>query len=210
MLTWDVATRHENVVSTLQHRLMFVYDWSPDGHWLAVAVENPANGQTEIWKYKASGVEKPEDAQKIIASQAGESLFQPRLSADGKWIAFEAVTSSARGDRSAIYVAPANGGQRIRISDGESWQDKPRWSADGRRIYFVGEQGGYVNVFSVPFDPVQGRVTGEIRQISDFRSPELAIGAVIPTIGFSVAGDNVAITMTQSSGGIWLLDNVAQ
>jgi len=210
MLTWDVSTRHENVVSTLQHRLMFVYDWSPDGHWLAVAVENPANGQTEIWKYKASGVEKPEDAQKIIASQAGESLFQPRLSADGKWIAFEAVTSSARGDRSAIYVAPANGGQRIRISDGESWQDKPRWSADGRRIYFVGEQGGYVNVFSVPFDPVQGRVTGEIRQISDFRSPELAIGAVIPTIGFSVAGDNVAITMTQSSGGIWLLDNVAQ
>ena len=74
----------------------------------------------------------------------------------------------------------------------------------------VGESRGYMNVFRVPFDPKQGRTAGEIRQISDFKSPELSIGAVIPTIGFSVSGDKVAITMAQASGGVWLLDNVAQ
>ena len=105
-------------------------------------------------------------------------------------------------------MAPASGGQRIRITDDETWQDKPRWSQDGKRIYFVGERDGYLNVFCVPFDPVQGRATGEVRQISDFKSTELTIGAVIPTVGFSVAGDKVAITTAQASGGIWLLDNV--
>lgn len=210
VVTWDATTRHEKVVASVQHRLMFVYDWSPDGQWLAVAVENAGDGQTEIWKYRASGVLKPEDAQKIIEARADESLFQARFSGDGKWIVYEGVVSSQRGDRSAIYVVPASGGQQIRITDEESWQDKPRWSADGRRIYFVGERNGYLNVFWVPFDPVRGRAVGAIRQISDFKSPELSIGAVIPTIGFSVAGDKVAITMTQASGGVWLLDNVAQ
>lgn len=209
MVTWDAERRQEKVVSTLQHRLMFVYDWSPDGQWLAVAVENPANGQTEIWKYRASGVSKPEDAQMIISSRADESLFQARFSADGRWIVYEGVISSPRGDRSGIYVAPVSGGQRIRITDDETWRDKPRWSADGRRIYFVCERAGYLNVCYIPFDPVHGRVTGELRQISDFKRAELAIGAVIPTVGFSVVGDKVAITMAQASGGVWLLDNVA-
>lgn len=210
MVTWDAATRQEKVVATLQHRLMFVYDWSPDGQWLAVAVENAGNEQTEIWKYRASGVSKPEDAQKIIASRPDESLYQARFSADGRWIVYEGVIASSRGDRSGIYVAPASGGQGIRITEDENWQDKPRWSADGRRVYFVGERNGYLNVFYVPFDPVQGRATGEMRQISDFKSTELTIGEVIPNIGFSVADDKAAITMAQASGGIWLLDNVAQ
>ena len=210
VVTWDPLTRHESIVSAVHHRVMFVYDWSPDDNWLAVAVEDPSNGQTEIWKFRATGVSKPGDAQKIISSGPDESLFQARFSADGRWVVFEGVASSPRGDRSAIYVAPAGGGQRIRISDGQIWQDKPRWSADGKRIYFVGERNGYVNVFTVPFDPVQGRSTGEIRQISDFKSPEFAIAQVIPTIGFSVAGNKVAITMAQASGGIWLLDNVSE
>ncbi|MBS1802474.1 MAG: PD40 domain-containing protein [Acidobacteria bacterium] len=210
MVTWDATTREEKVVATLQHRLMFVYDWYPGGEWLSVAVENAVNGQTEIWKYRASGVSSPEDAQKILEPGANESLFQAHLSADGKWIVFEGVAPSPRGDRSAIYVAPANGGRRIRIADDAAWQDKPRWSADGKRIYFVGERSGYLNLFSVPFDPVQGRVSGEVRQISNFKNPEFEIGSVIPTIGFSVAGDKIAITMAQASGGLWVLDNVAQ
>jgi len=210
VVTWDAATRQESVVSDLQHRAMFVHGWSPDDEWLLVAVEDVATGQTEIWKYPATVVSKPQDGQKVIAAGPGESLFQARYSPDGRWIVFEGVSSSGRGDQSAIYAIRANGGERVRVTDGQTWQDKPRWSADGKTIYFVAEQNGYLNVFSVAFDPVLGRRGGETRQITNFKTPEFAIAEVIPTIGFSVVGDKMLITMAQASGGVWLLDNVGQ
>jgi Tol biopolymer transport system component/DNA-binding winged helix-turn-helix (wHTH) protein len=207
VVTWDAVTRHENIVTDLQHRIMFVYDWSPNGDWLVVSAENPDNGQTEIWKFRAAGVLKADDAQKIVAPGPGADLFQGHFSPDGRWIAFEGITPSAQGDHSAIYVAPSTGGPRIRITDGQTWQDKPRWSSDGKKIFFIAEHNGYLNVFSVPFDPVHGRPSGEIRQVTDFKSPEFAIAEVIPSIGFSIVGDELMLTMAQRSGGVWLLDS---
>jgi Tol biopolymer transport system component/DNA-binding winged helix-turn-helix (wHTH) protein len=207
IVTWDAATRQESVVTDPQHRVMFVYDWSADGNWLIVSAENPESGRSEIWKYRAAGASKADDAQKIIASGTDEDLFQGRLSPDGKWIAWESITSSPRGDQSTICVAPFNGGPRIRITDGKTWQDKPRWSSDGKKIYFIAEHNGYLNVFSAPFDPNRGTSNGEIRQITDFKSPEFAIAQVIPSIGFSVVGDRFMLTMAQTSGGVWLLDS---
>jgi hypothetical protein len=64
-----------------------------------------------------------------------------------------------------------------------------------------------LNVFSAPFDPNRGTSNGEIRQITDFKSPEFAIAQVIPSIGFSVVGDRFMLTMAQTSGGVWLLDS---
>jgi Tol biopolymer transport system component len=92
-------------------------------------------------------------------------------------------------------VAPSSGGPRTLIAGGEAWQDKPRWSADGKQEFFVAERNGYLNVFSVPFDPAHGRTNGEIWQVTDFTSPEFAIADVVPTIGSSVVGDKMMITM---------------
>jgi len=207
VVTWDAATRRESVVTELQHRAMFVFDWSSDGKWLIVSAENPDNGQSDIWKFRATGVRTADDAQMIVSSGTDANLFQGRLSPDARWILFEADTSSPQGDQSAIYVASSSGGPRIRITDGRTWQDKPRWSSDGKKIYFIAERNGYLNVFSIPFDPIRGKANGEVRQMTNFKSPEFAIAQVIPTIGFSVVGDTLSLTMAQTSGGVWLLES---
>lgn len=206
-VTWDSKTRSENIVTELRHTGMFVFDWSPDGNWLLVSADNPDKGQTEIWKFRAAGVHGPNDAQKVVASEPGCDLFQGRFSPDGRWIAFEGIRRSPRGNESAIYVAPSGGGSWTRITDGKQWQDKPRWSADGRAIFFVSERKGFLNVLSVPFDPVRGKATGEISQVTDFKSADLQIAEVVPSIGFSLAPDKAMLTISQSSGGIWMLDN---
>lgn len=207
VVTWDRATRQEHTVSDLQHKIVFVYDWSPDQNWLAVSVENPENGQIEIWKYRADGVSSPNDARKIVTLGPDASLYQARYSPDGNWITFDGITSSDRGDRSAIYVARSTGGSPIRLTDGQTWQDKPRWSSDGKRIYFVAERNGFLNVFSVGFDPARGRSDREVRQLTDFHSPEFVVAGVIPSIGFSLVNDKLMLTMAQTSGGVWLLDS---
>jgi serine/threonine-protein kinase len=55
----------------------------------------------------------------------------PAFSPDGRWIAVESDESG----RTEIVARPIEGGTRIAVSNGGG--SHPRWSADGRSIYFV-------------------------------------------------------------------------
>jgi len=207
-VTWDSKTRSENTVTELRPTGMLVFDWSPDGQWLLASTDNPNEGQTEIWRFRAAGVRGAGDAQKLLTLGRGIDIFQEHFSPNGRWIVFEGIKTSTQGGQSAIYVSPSDGGSWAQITDGKQWQDKPRWSGDGRTIFFISERNGFLNVFSVPFDPVKGKAAGAISQLTDFKTADLAIAGVVPTIGFSLAADKAMLTISQSSGGVWLLDHL--
>jgi len=38
---------------------------------------------------------------------------------------------------SIIYVVPQSGGEWTQITEGKYFDDKPRWSPDGRTLYFL-------------------------------------------------------------------------
>jgi hypothetical protein len=67
------------------------------------------------------------------------NLDQPHISPDGRWIAFVAAVSP---DRSRIYLSPLeNAGASapnrwIAVTDGNSWDDKPRWLDNDSLIYY--------------------------------------------------------------------------
>jgi hypothetical protein len=98
-------------------------------------------------------------------------------------------------------------GPWTRITDGKHW-DKPRWSPDGRTIYFVSERGSLFNVWGIHFDPDAGKTVGEPFQVSKFDNPRLMVPRWIPPVGLSLTRDKLGLTMAEESGGIWLLDNV--
>ena len=89
-------------------------------------------------------------------------------------IVFEAVANSPNPE-SALYVVSASGGPWTRITDGRHWDDKPRWSPNGRTIYFVSGPGGFFNIWGIRFDPDAGKPVGQPFQISKFDSPRLMI-----------------------------------
>jgi Tol biopolymer transport system component len=203
----DSKTGNEEEVTALTHRFMMVFDWSPDGKWLLVSEENEQSGQTEIWEEPATGGH--EKGRKIVPSELKCDLWQGRFSPDGRWIAFEAVKSKAEGFDSTIYVAPTAGGAWIRITEGKHWDDKPRWSPDGKTIYFVSERGGFLNVFGRRFDPAASKPIGDMFQVTQFHDPRsLMIANSVSTIGLSVTQDRLMVTVSQGSGSIWILDNV--
>jgi hypothetical protein len=183
----------------------YPYDWSPDGASLLVIATDT---QSEVWLVPVGAAPHAETAARKIISDPKYDLFQPHFSPDGRWIVFEALANSPTIAESALYVVPAAGGAWTRITDGKHWDDKPRWSPDGKTIYFVSGRGGFFNLWGIHFDPGEGKPVGEPFPVPTFGGSGLMIPRWIPPVELSLNQDKLVLTMAEVSGGIWVLDNL--
>jgi eukaryotic-like serine/threonine-protein kinase len=110
-------------------------DWSPDGRLLFMTI-------TEQNAFPSLGIYSPSD-QKVEPFVVDG--VEAKLSPDGKWVAYNGVGSGILVER-----FPGHGG-RIQVSAGPSSQ--PRWSHDGRQIFFVQPDR---KLTAVSFDPNTG------------------------------------------------------
>jgi len=204
---WSSESRTEEPLTESSNRYDYTNDWSPDGEWLLVSRENKETGNPEIWKIPVAGILAKREPQKII-SDLGFNVWQGRFSPDGRWIVFEAVRNQDTRIESTIYVVAVDGGQWVRITDGKHWDDKPRWSPDGRVIYFLSERSGLFNVWGVHFDPGKGSPVGEPVPVTAFDNPNLMVPKSIEQVGLALTQDRLVVTVTQASGSIWVLENV--
>ena len=202
IVVWSSLSREEHVIADGGD--YDIYGWSRDGRSLVVSKWDDKTKKAEVWLLSlASGL-----CTEKIAASPDYDLFQGQFSPDGHWVAFEAVRDVSNGRESSIYVVPAHGGEWIPVTNGRQWDDKPRWAPDGRAIYFVSGRSGFYNVWGNHFDPVSGRVAGAPFRVTEFGNPALKVPTYIPDVGLSVAQGHLAVTVSQSSGGIWVLNNV--
>src|SRR5438105_5056575 len=98
---------------------------SPDGRTLVFRVDTP-DRRRDIWWVSLGGDSTPHP----IAATAAEELM-PRLSPDGRWLAY----ASDESGRSEVYVRPFPGpGGRAQIS--AAGGAEPVWSPDGARLLY--------------------------------------------------------------------------
>ena len=98
--------------------------FSPDGS--RVAFESNRSGNMEVWVGRSNGSGYSQLTH-FPGLHAGSPAWSP--DPDNQWIAFDAEEDEGW----AIYIVRPDGGQRQRLAEGAV----PRWSRDGRWIYYT-------------------------------------------------------------------------
>jgi dipeptidyl aminopeptidase/acylaminoacyl peptidase len=145
--------------------------WSPDGRRLAFTSnrtqEPDANDNSDVFVVEAKAGQKP----RAVTTSPGTDR-SPEWSPDGKSIVY-----LAGGDPKDIWYATnsvavipvAGGAPRLLTQSLDRNVESPRFSPDGRHVYFVLEEGGNDHLARVPAagGPVERTVDGE-RSIQTF------------------------------------------
>ncbi len=177
LYTYDIATAEMRQL-TAGHYSEQDAAWSPDGTEIAFVSnrdEDPdARYGNELWVV-AAAAESPatdESAGGFRRLTTGDDVKDsPIWSPDGRFVAYLSAKDGVYGI-SRLAVVPAQGGEpRYLTEELDRWVSSPKFSADGRWIYFLYDNHG-------------GRHLGRVR-LSDGRLERLLEGDLVVT-GFEV------------------------
>jgi Tol biopolymer transport system component len=203
----DAGGRERFLSTSRENGYVIPTHWSPDGRFV-LASDRKGGALVSIGLWPVDRADQAEP-QRTLLSDPSMNLWQGHFSPDGRWLSF--VYIDREGRISGIAVAPSEGADPsrwIRVPGGMVL-DKPRWSHDGRSLYFLGRRArSYFHLFRLGFDPASGRFVGAPVQLSDFSRPDLEISPEVGTTEVSVTATQVFLTMRSTSGSIWMLDNV--
>jgi Tol biopolymer transport system component/DNA-binding winged helix-turn-helix (wHTH) protein len=194
------------VTSPMQGRISLT-DWTPDGKWILMSSDLQTPGRVALGLFPLDAAPRAETQMRVIASNPEYNLWQGRFSPDGRWISFNAFNATDP-SVSTVYVISASGGEWIKLTEGRYWDDKPRWSPDGKAIYFVSNRTGFFNVWKVRFDPASGRPLDQPTRVTDFESTTQMIIPNIVQLEMALTSDRIILPMMETSGSIWVLENI--
>jgi Tol biopolymer transport system component/DNA-binding winged helix-turn-helix (wHTH) protein len=183
------------------------FDWSADG----TRILTPCHVGDVVGACLMSLSKAPraETDLPVVASAPDRNLFQAQFSPDQRLICFNALANTpGRPRQSTIQVAPIGGGPWVAITSGEFWDDKPRWSPDGRIIYYASLRNGFFSIFGRRFDPIQAQPIGEPFRVTEFEALEHAIFSDVSRMHFAVSNDRLMLPMTDVAARVWVLENI--
>ena len=163
--------------------------WSPDGRSIAFESnrsdsEDPdRNYNTDIWVVAADNTDQGKSLVRVTTNPGTDG--SPAWSPDGKWIAFTSQLEPKLFQYATFHIAiaPAAGGDaKVLTLKLDRNSSEPRFSADGKWIYFIADDDGTQNLMRVP--AMGGEITRPIggrRMVQSFSLGK--DGAAVAVIG---------------------------
>jgi serine/threonine-protein kinase len=167
------------------------FAWSPDGRRIAYR-----HRDTLYTRALEGGTSRP------VATDF--ELHSPAWSPDGAWIAYVSgnpdfvFSTSIFGNLapSAVWLAPAAGGQPIPVTDNTSLNVSPVWLPRGRELLFVSDRDGGRDIYRVALRS-SGLPVGP--------PTRLTAGLNVHTISLSADGKRLTYSVFTETGNVWAL-----
>jgi hypothetical protein len=114
---------------------------------------------------------------------------------------------------SRIFVTPFRPGepapenQWVPAPDNPIWDDKPRWSPDGRLLYFLSERDGFRCLWALPFDAAKRRPSGPVFAVyHSHLARQSMLNLDLGPLDTAVAPGKFIFNMAERTGNIWMAD----
>ncbi len=161
--------------------------WSPDGSELAFISMDTAVVCTP------EGVEK---SRRHLPG--GDENFRYRgnlsRSPDGKFFAYTVGTFGEALHPAELWLMRTGDGEAKQVTDGKTVEWSPRWSNNGRHLYFVSNRGGSMELWRQRIGN-DGAPEGESKKIKN--------GTGIRSAGFTGNGKKIAYAKGGWTGNVW-------
>ena len=167
--------------------------WTPDGRYLLC--------WTMVGGGKILLLEIATGKSSVIVESAGKSIGDPRLSKDGRWLAFKDLTGP-------IYLAPVHGIQPVSEADWVKVADLgsvPNWSPDGNTLYYIsGSDASSTREWTrQPLHPTTKLPSGQPTSLYSFDGPRFGDSIINPV---GVARDQIVVVLNELFSDIWSRD----
>jgi Tol biopolymer transport system component len=191
-----IDTDNANVLEEIKfpaYGEIFQPSWSPDGKSIAFSAQT--GGVTDLHVYDLT----TKQARQL--THDGFADLQPTWAPDGKQIVF--VTERYRGTLAnldfkglSLAIIDVAGGapQPLETGLAPGREIDPKWSADGRTLFFISDERGKPNIYRLTMG------TGRASQVTDFRTGIAGITPTSPAISIASAGSRVAMSIFVNGG----------
>ncbi len=134
--------------------------WSPDGKSIVCATEPVVRPEQRLGFKSALFVID-------VASRRTQQIFagdavQPAWSPSGKRIAYWSIQAAGQGMSRDIWTIGADGHSPTPVTTDRPLDWCPRWSPDGKYVYFLSDRDGSMNLWRAPVDESSGKVLGAL------------------------------------------------
>lgn len=203
----SAENNESKIVTAFANRALYLMtDWTADNQSLLGSMKREPHEHSMIALFPLSAAPNIETQARVLAENPEYNLWSPRFSPNEQWIVFNAIKVGG-GAPSTLYVIPAAGGDWVQLTDGTMWSDKPRWSPDGKTIYFISNRAGFFNVWGLKFDPQAGQPVGEPFRLTTLESPSRMLTTQISGMQIGVSADRLIVPVMEVSGNVWVLEN---
>jgi serine/threonine protein kinase/Tol biopolymer transport system component len=176
-----------------------VLSWAPEGSKILYLAGHPAS----VYSFEVA------TGQRLLwLKDTSHDLDQAQISPDGKWLTFVVRLSA---DQSEILLGPLRQGSStsdsgwIRLTDNRAWNDKPRWSPDGRSIYFYSNRDGVACIWQQRVDASTMRPAGAPAPLVHFHDTNFSLAPISRgAFGLSVARDMLVLNVGSQKANIWV------
>jgi Tol biopolymer transport system component/DNA-binding winged helix-turn-helix (wHTH) protein len=192
----------EEIVAT---NLLRPTDWAPDGQAILGGCKAGQRNLPAVCLVALTTGQSRSAS--VVAADQQRPLYVPRFSPDQKWIGFIAAGSSDN-TSSTVYVTRVEGGPWTAIDEGPGWNDKVRWTNDGRTLLWVSDRAGLLNVWGRRFDPIAGSPSGPPFRVTTLDNPRQGLPASVQGLEVAITARDLVVPINEAAGRVWVLNGL--